>query len=125
MSAQSPKEFDDLFAKAFTSGDLDGLVGLFEPNATFLAQPSTPATGSDAIRATLAYFSGLNGQFEIRSGSVVDTGEVALVLSDWSLTGGTDADGKSVELSGQSTVVMRKQDDGGWLCAIDDPWSAR
>lgn len=125
MSVMSPQEFDELFAEGFTSGDLGGLVALFVPNATFLAQPGTPATGSDAIRATLAYFSGLNGQFELRSGSVVEAGDVALVLSEWSLRGGTGPDGTAVDLSGQSTVVLRKQADGSWLCAVDDPWSAR
>jgi ketosteroid isomerase-like protein len=124
-SVMSPKEFDEHFAKAFTSGDLDGLLALFERGATFLAQPGSPASGSDAIRETLAYFSSLNGQFELRTGSVVETDDVALVLSDWSLRGGTDPDGNSVDLSGQSSLVLRKQDDGGWLCVIDDPWSAR
>jgi ketosteroid isomerase-like protein len=36
-----------------------------------------------------------------------------------------DPRGESVVLGGESTDVLRRQPDGRWLIAIDDPWGAR
>jgi ketosteroid isomerase-like protein len=51
----------------------------------------------------------------------IQTGEVALYCSDWMLAG-TAADGSPVEISGKSSDVLRRQPDGRWLIAIDNPW---
>jgi len=39
----------------------------------------------------------------------------------WRLQG-TGENGEAVDLSGCITDVLRKQPDGGWLLAIDNPW---
>jgi ketosteroid isomerase-like protein len=125
VSVTSPREFDEQFAKAFNGADLDTLIALYEPEAIFIAQPGSPVTGAAAAREALAYFVGLKGQIELRTASVTETAGLALVLSDWTISGAVDADGNAVPLGGQSTVVLRRQDSGNWLCVVNDPWSQR
>jgi uncharacterized protein (TIGR02246 family) len=123
MSVQSPRQMDEQFAKSFNDGDLEGLVALYEPSATVIPQPGNPVTGTDAIRAALSEFVNLRGQIDLRTAAVTESAGVALVLTDWTLTGGSDPDGNPVELTGRATEVLRRQDDGSWLMVIDDPWS--
>ena len=46
---------------------------------------------------------------------------MALFCSKWSLTG-TGPDGKPMQLGGLSSDILRRQADGTWLIAIDNPW---
>jgi uncharacterized protein (TIGR02246 family) len=123
MSAQSPRQLDEQWMKNFNGADVDALVALYEPEGTLIPQPGSPVTGHDAIREALSQFIGLGGQIDLRPSVVVESAGLALVMSDWTITGGIDPDGNAVELSGRSTEVMRRKDDGSWLFVIDDPWS--
>jgi ketosteroid isomerase-like protein len=123
MSVQSPRQLDEQWMKSFNGADMDALLALYEPEATLIPQPGSPVTGYEAIREALSQFIGLGGQIDLRPSVVVESAGLALVMSDWTLTGGTDPDGNPVELSGRSTEVLRRQDDGSWLFVIDDPWS--
>ena len=38
------------------------------------------------------------------------------------MTGGTAADGSEVNLTGQTSDVVRRQADGTWLLVIDNPF---
>jgi ketosteroid isomerase-like protein len=60
----------------------------------------------------------------MRTAAVIENGDLAVAYSDWSLTGGTDPDGNPVNMEARSTDVMRRQSDGSWLDAIDDPYSS-
>jgi ketosteroid isomerase-like protein len=52
---------------------------------------------------------------------VIPTGkDLALVYNDWTLSA-TGADGSPIERSGKAIEVMRRQPDGTWRVAIDDP----
>lgn len=39
MTARTPVETHAVFQKAFNAGDLDGLMALYEPDATLIPQP--------------------------------------------------------------------------------------
>lgn len=124
MSVQSPRQFDELFAKAFNAADPDAILALYEPDATLIPQPGNAVTGPAALREALGHFLALKGQIDLRTVGVTETGGLALLQSDWTINGGTDVDGNPVELGGRSTNVLRQQPDGTWLGVIDDPWSA-
>lgn len=123
MSVPSPRQFDEHFAKAFNAADAEALLALYEPDATLIPQPGNPVTGMAAFREALGHFLALNGQIDLRTSALTETGGLALLQSDWTINGGTDPDGNAVELEGRSSVVLRRQADGSWLGVIDDPWS--
>ena len=50
MPAQHPEQLDELFAKALNSGDLDGLVNLYEHDASLSPQSGHVVSGTEAIR---------------------------------------------------------------------------
>jgi uncharacterized protein (TIGR02246 family) len=123
MTARRPEEVDQLFVRAFSANDLDALVALYEPEAVLLPQPGQSVTGKEAIREALKGFLTLCGEFRLEVKSVVQSGDLAVVRSDWSLAGMAPG-GCPVDLSGRGIEVLRRQPDGAWLFIIDNPYGA-
>jgi uncharacterized protein (TIGR02246 family) len=123
VPANTPQEVHQLFAKAFSAGDIDAVLSLYEQDATLMPQPGHTVSGHEAMREALNGFLAINGQFTMQPGKVIHAGDIALLYSRWKLVG-TDPDGNAVELSGQTTDVVRRQADGSWLMVIDNPYGA-
>ena len=123
MPVQDPLQFHRAWEKAYNGRNVEALVELYEPDATLFPQPGNPVTGQAAIREALAPFVALGGQIQMRTDAVIKSGDLAVAYGEWTLTGGLDPDGNPVSLEGRSTDVMRRQADGSWLDAIDDPYS--
>ncbi|MFN8524218.1 MAG: SgcJ/EcaC family oxidoreductase [Chloroflexota bacterium] len=122
MPAMRPEELHPAFTTAFNAGDTESILALYEPEATLMSAPGKAATGTDAIRAAVGGFLALKGTMTVETGSVVISGDTALLHGSWVLKG-TGPDGKPVELSGQNTEVARRQPDGRWLFTIDNPFA--
>ncbi len=118
---KSPAETVNNLMAAINKGDLNAASSLYEPDAVIVAQPGNIARGKDAVRAALAGFIALKPALKGEAFQVVEAGNIALYCSRWSLVG-TAPDGKRVEMAGVSSDVLRRQPDGRWLVAIDNPW---
>ncbi len=121
MPARTPDEVPQLFAQAFAAHDLESVVALYEPQAALVPQPGEIVTGTEAIREALSAFVATEPAFDLEVRKVFRAGDIALVFADWSLTG-TDADGETISMSGQTSDVVRQQPDGSWLFVIDNPY---
>ena len=86
-----------------------------------MSSPARLATGTLALRAALAGFVALKPTLTSEAHQVVEAGDVALYCSRWSLRG-TDPAGNPVKMSGRSSDILRRQSDGNWLIALDNPW---
>lgn len=126
MPATTAEETHRLWTDAFKRGDVDALVDLYEDDAVFLAQPGEPLVGGkDAIREAIGAFAAMGGTFNMERTDFVEGDGVAVIYSVWTLRGGSDPEGNPVELTGQTTDVVRRQSDGTWLLAIDNPWGVQ
>lgn len=118
---QDPADTVNNLMIAINKGDVEAAMRLYEPDAVIVAQPGQIARGRDAVRAAVAGFIALKPTLKGQAYQVVEAGNTALYCSKWSLVG-TAPDGKRVEMSGASSDVLRKQPDGRWLVAVDNPW---
>lgn len=121
MAARSPEEIDGLFERELNAANLDGLLALYEPTATFTVEPGKVVAGTSAIREALTGFLSLKPRITLTPRVLANAGDVAMVSSKWALKG-TAPDGTAVELSGESVEVLRRQTDGTWKFVIDSPW---
>jgi uncharacterized protein (TIGR02246 family) len=122
MAAREPEEAQRLWAEHFRAGDLEGLLALYEPNATLMPQPEQAVSGTAAIREALGGFLGLKPTFDwVETTPAIRSDDLALLHSRWTLSG-TGPDGSALNLSGTTADVVRRQSDGTWLFAIDSPW---
>lgn len=121
MTAKTPEDVDRLFGERVNAGDLEGIVALYEPDATLVTQDAGTIVGRTAIRE---YFQGMIAMkvvIDMGTYRVVPAGDgLAVVHHDWTATV-TAPDGTSFPMSGKATEVVRRQADGSWLFALDDP----
>ena len=124
MNQPNPAETVKSLIEAINQGNLDKALSFYEPNAAFIVQPGNITRGRDGIRTALQGFISLKPSLKGEAHQVVKSGDVALYCSKWTLLG-TLPNGKPVEMSGVSSDVLRKQADGQWLVAVDNPWGTR
>jgi uncharacterized protein (TIGR02246 family) len=118
-----PEAVIERFSQLLGQGDLDAMVELYEPDATFAPQPGEQVMGREAIRHALAAFLAVEPRMTGRIEKVLCAGDTALVANRWSLSG-TAPDGSPVEMAATSADVLRRRSDGSWGIVIDDPWGA-
>lgn len=120
IDTSTPQALMDLFTNLVHARDLDGLVALYEPSAVFEQQPGIVIRGHAAIAAALADLIALRPRMITNTVQVLETGDIALVVNEWTMTG-TVPDGADVRRGGRSADVLRRQPDGRWLVVVDKP----
>lgn len=105
--ARDPQDLERLLVTRQRVGDVDGMMALYERDATVDAGDGLVLRGQEAIRA---YFAEL-----VAAGRIFALGEQrpALIRGDLALTSTRFSD------DGVTAEVARRQDDGTWLWVID------
>jgi enoyl-CoA hydratase len=114
MCVDDPGQLGLLFA------ELEGMLALYEDDATFVGPDGGSALGREAIRERLEALLATSPQITAATSQVVMAGDVALSFNRFRITLST-ADGDAAGFDGASTEVARRQPDGGWLYVIDNP----
>ncbi len=117
----TPSELFTAVVESRNRGDLATYLGCYEATATIVLQPGTVAGGEEALRGFFAFFTSLKPTFTVTRREFIEGPDIALHLSAWTLSG-VDAEGKPIQWSGRTSDVLRKQAEGGWLVALDNPW---
>ena len=121
-TARRAEECDELFAAFVRSGDLDGLLSLYEPDACLVQRDGTVVAGMDELRKTLSVLTAEPTEMRMHVLKVVGCGGLAAIYCEWTSTS-TRADGSTRQSAGRAIEIVRQQPDGRWLFAIDDPFA--
>ena len=114
----------DQLTQAINRGDLEAPLALYEPNAVLMVQPGQLARGRIQLREALARFIALKPTLRSEAQHVIEAGDIALYMSRWTLQG-ADPSGQAVSMRGESSDILRRQANGRWLIALDNPWGAQ
>ena len=120
MPANRPEQCDLLISEAINSGNIDAVLALYESNATFAPEPGQSVTGLPAIRKVMEGFTALKPKLTVEVPLVLECGEIALLHSQWTISG-TNPDGSALNAEGKGIEVVRRQADGTWKFIIDNP----
>lgn len=106
--------------KAIVEEDFDTLLDIYTDNAILVIEPGRNAVGKDAIRkafeAIAVYFK--NGLQVAQKGmEVLESGNTALVLANTVISAPN-----MPEITRKATYVFNKDDNGVWLCSIDNSY---
>lgn len=122
MSVSDPRELPHLFAERASAGDIEGLMALYEDEATLVGPDGEAVTGEPAIRERLRQLLAMKPRITPTHSRALVVGDIALMSGDWQLwLAAGEGGGPSFEST--STEVARRQHDGGWLYVIDDATS--
>ncbi|MGV9409456.1 YybH family protein [Nocardia sp. NPDC003693] len=108
-TAKDPHELASLFIELGNAGDVDGLVALYEPTAVLAFPPGSVATGHAEIRKVYEGF--------VAHAPTLIPGRQhpTLVSEDVALTATTLTTGEI------AVEIARRQADGTWRYAVDQP----
>jgi ketosteroid isomerase-like protein len=107
--AAQPEDLSRLIVERLNTGDVDGLVALYEPDAVLALPDGRVATGASEIRE--AYAALVAGKPTFAPGTQLRT----LRCGDLTLTSSRLTDGVV------TAEVARRQPDGTWLWVLDKP----
>lgn len=121
--AGEPFELHQVFQDAFNSGDLETVLGLYEPDAVLMPGPEgDPLRGLDQIRCSLEGFLELDGRLTFTPRHWLVNGDLALASISCEMHDAADADGNPVQISGVTSELLRRQPDGGWRYVVNHPF---
>lgn len=122
MQARTPEDCDRLFGECVNAGEVEGVVALYEESACFVQRDGGVAAGHSEIRKVVSRIVAMKPDLQGDVIRVIWAGEnLAMVYNDWKMSA-NGRDGERVERSGKAVEVVRRQADGTWLFAIDDPY---
>ena len=120
MPAYRPEECDLLIFENMRNRDLQAVVDLFEPDATFITGDGSRIQGHDAIQeAVKGWLDAEKLEWILGPVAYVDaSGTIALLRGTWSATFRSE-DGEITTSTGKNVEVVRLQPDGTWRFVID------
>lgn len=122
MPARTPEDCDRLLSEYLAAGSLDDILALYEPQALFYTEDRQRLVGHDGIAEFFGAAAGAKPRLRYTLVEVLRDGDdLAMLYNDWTLTV-TAPDGATSEQSGKAIEVVRRQADGSWRFAIDDPF---
>lgn len=121
MDQRTPLGCVALLDDAFNRKDIEAVLGFYEDGATIVAEPGRIVRGKAALRQFFEKIIGLGWSAAQIKTHVVETTDLALFTSKWRLSG-TRPDDNKLPRDSIASTVLRRQHDGRWLVAIDNPF---
>jgi ketosteroid isomerase-like protein len=118
----TPEDLLNSQVEEFNKGNINFLMTLYEKDACFASEPGQVINVLNNIRLTLQRFINMGARLEAKVKRVIHASDLALLITEWSITGTEPADGTPITLTGRGTIVLRRQSDGTWLMVIENPW---
>jgi len=119
---QDPADVYPVYLKAFSAGDIDATVACYESQACFISKSGRAAHGTFELRKLYRAMFSYKPHLKLEVRKIIQAGDdLALVIVEWAWKA-VLASGEIEALSGTATDVVRKQADGTWKLAIDNPY---
>lgn len=116
---QCPTEAHATLAAAFNTGDVATVLNMYDVNGIIVPEPGSVVSGKEKFEEAVKSILAIKGTMEIKTVYVIQTGNIAVGRSEWSIT-----DGDEVKISAKGIEVMQQQADGSWKIVIDHAFGA-
>jgi uncharacterized protein (TIGR02246 family) len=106
-------------ADAFNTGDVNTVLSMYEETAILVPEPGKPVSGREKLEEAVKGILAIKGKMEIKTVYCLQTGNVAVGRSEWSIT-----DNGEVKISAKGIELMKQKSDGTWTIAVDHAFGA-
>ena len=117
-----PKRAEDAhaaLAAAFNTGDVNTVMNMYDVTGIIVPKPEKPVSGKEKFEEAIKAILSIKGTMEIKTVYCLQTGNIAVGRSEWSIT-----EGDEVKISAKGIEVMKEQADGTWKIIVDHAFGA-
>ena len=117
-----PKRAEDAhaaLAAAFNTGDVNTVMNMYDVTGIIVPEPEKPVSGKEKFEEAIKAILSIKGTMEIKTVYCLQTGNIAVGRSEWSIT-----EGDEVKISAKGIEVMKEQADGTWKIIVDHAFGA-
>ncbi|WP_324027039.1 nuclear transport factor 2 family protein [Maribacter sp. BPC-D8] len=105
--------------------NMNGILSLYNEESVFVNKPEgEPKAGLESIREGFQGYLNLGGQSDIKVRNLIQSGNVALVIVDWTFKG-TDSEGNAFKFGATATDVLKRNEAGIWQYRIDNAFGVK
>jgi len=123
MRAKTPRIAASRLIAALHDRDLEAAVALYEDDATLVCYPGMLVKGLPAIRTFLEGLFSLKADVHYGTRVFTEVGDLTLFAAKWTLLNVIQTPLPMPKASYLVHItLLRKQPDGDWLIAVDNPW---
>jgi len=115
-----PEDLYQALSDAYNAGNLEAVLSFYDPKAVFVIKPSRVTEGPEELRAAVQHVIDLRGPLTVNPQIFIRSDDLVLVLGTFTLSGRRH-DGTAFERTARFADVLRRQPDGRWLVAVDNP----
>ncbi len=119
--ATRPEDLYPALGEAYNAGNLEALLSLYDRRAVFVIKPGRVTEGPAELRAAMQRLIDLRGRLTVLPQTLIRSDDLVLVLGTFTLSA-RRGDGTQLERASRFADVLRRQPDGGWLIAVDNPF---
>jgi uncharacterized protein (TIGR02246 family) len=116
-----PEAVHRLFEQYVNKAAIDEALALYDADAVMVERDGKLVIGLNAIREHLAGLLAIRPRITIRHRTTIRAGKIAVLISDWELEAVGPND-EAIRDGGRTYDIVRQQEDGNWLLAVDNPW---
>ncbi len=119
---RNPADVYPALLKAFNAGDIDATVACYEPQACFVMKSGHTARGVVELREMFQATFSYNSDLKLDVSKIIHAGDdLALVIVKWT-SRTVSSSGETKVWAGIATDIVRRQPDGTWKLALDNPY---
>ncbi|MFD3700874.1 YybH family protein [Streptomyces sp. NPDC058646] len=109
------------YLTAFNAGDAEAVNRHYTDEAIAVWEPGSPISGKERRDYVVEFLATQKPTMQADVREAYVTGDTALLVVDWKMEVAGPDDTRE-HLEGSALDVMRRDEDGNWLYAIDDPF---
>lgn len=111
------------FRSCILNGDLHGALSCFDKEAVYIDRDGSEIKGLENIEKAMLHLCNWKPEIKGSKHKATIVGDQAVWIDKWSMKAKTP-DGNPIEMSGATSCLMQRNDNGIWLWLVDNPFAA-
>jgi len=111
------------FRDCIKNGDVAGALSCFHSDAVYIDREGKELRGLEQIELAMNEICRLKLDIQGEVPHVTVVSDLAMWVDQWEMTG-IAPDGHSIHMTGHTSCIMKRNEDGEWLWLVDNPFGA-
>jgi uncharacterized protein (TIGR02246 family) len=111
------------FRHCIKNGDAAGALSCFHPDAVYIDRNGRELRGLDQIALAMNEICRLKMDIQGETPHITVVNDLAMWQDQWEMTG-TAPDGHPLHMTGNTSCIMKRNEEGEWLWLVDNPFGS-